>query len=344
MVEATDPDAIRRKRKAICALFPYAVYLARDGQEWMAYSFTRVARASDSEHGRFMWRRVEPYILPLFDDPNAHSLNSVIILVSPYMPWSNALVGRDVYKNAATGWAAAVSAAPYTEEVGQDVVDVLLQIASIDSLRPHIPVDIRARLMKQPSLPPKRFGRSVGTHGDVVYRVRALGDVGILKSYLLLVWSEWNWIWSAGLDEMHSSIREEFSGIGMRCYREDLIKRLDHILGQLDRGLGHLQQHKPRIDEDGIETAKEDYGELKRVLLEVDGEAMNILTRTPPRLILFGLLTNTQDLIRPSCVLCLSYAHSFTLGKHATTYSNQPPRPYCNRPPLITFPLCIAQI
>ena len=77
---------------------------------------------------------------------------------------------------------------------------------------------------------------------------------------------------------MQISIQEDFSGIRMQCHREDLIKRLDDVLEQLDQGFVYLEQHKPGIHEHDIQIAKEQYGELKRVLLEVDREAVDILT------------------------------------------------------------------
>ena len=51
-------------------------------------------------------------------------------------------------------WAAAISAVPYTEEVGQSVVHTLLSMGDPQILLPHIPIDIWALLEKQPSLPP----------------------------------------------------------------------------------------------------------------------------------------------------------------------------------------------
>ena len=243
-----------------------------------------------------MWRRVGPYIVPLFDNPTPPSLTLVTILASSYVRpeyhWSYSHNER-VAKISVAGWVAAVSAVPYSEEVGQSVVDVLLQIASIDSLRPRIPVCIWTWLKKQPSLPPQCQGRLMGTGELVVRHVRALGDVEILKSYLFLVWSEWDCTDQpfGGLAEMQKAIHEEFGEIGMGRYREDLIKRLDHILGQLDLGLEHLRQRKPRLEEYELQKAREQYGELKRVLLEVDEEVVNTLTRTSPRLSLFCLLT-----------------------------------------------------
>ena len=170
-------------------------------------------------------------------------------------------------------WAAAASAAPYTEEIGQSVVDTLLHIASVDFLRPHIPVDIWTLLKKQPPLPPECLGRSRGSSRDVVLQIRALGDIEILKSYLLLILSEWDHIDDqllGGLTEMKVSIREDFGGIKMQRHRRDLIKRLDHVLGQLDRGLDHLQQHKPSLDTHHISRAKKQYRELKGVLVEIE--------------------------------------------------------------------------
>jgi hypothetical protein len=41
---------------------------------------------------------------------------------------------------------------------------------------------------------------------------------------------------------MSAAIREDFGGIEMGPHREDLIKQVDHVLAQLDRGLGYLKQ------------------------------------------------------------------------------------------------------
>ena len=81
-------------------------------------------------------------------------------------------------------------------------------------------------------------------------------------------------------------------------HRDDLIKHLDHIQGQLERGLGYFQQQRPEIDEDCIERNKERYGRLKTALLRVDERAMEILTRMPLRLILFDQCTNSCGCLR----------------------------------------------
>jgi hypothetical protein len=181
-------------------------------------------------------------------------------------------------------WAAAVFAVPYTEELGQSVVDATLHMARYGILRSQIPADIWVLLRKRPSLPAVCLGRRYGTSRDVVRHIRGLGDLEILKSYLLLVWAEWDYLSPSGADEMKISIWEDFGGIGVWGHREDLVKQLYHVLERLDRGLEWLQAYNKDCDEEEFQQSKEQYGELRDVLLEVDREAMAVLTREPPEL------------------------------------------------------------
>ena len=222
-----------------------------------------------------LWPPIKRYITTLFDEPRPPSLDPIITLISPHCYLRN--------KDAVTRWAEAALAVQHTEEVGWSVVDVLLQIACDDSLRPHIPFRLWAWVKNQRSLPPDCLGRYRGSYSEVVQFVRGLGDVEILTSYLLLVWSEWDW--PSGVDEMEISIRAGFGGVGMRRHREVLVERLDHVLGQLDRGLGHLRQHKPWFNETDVRWVKQDYGRLKRVLLEVGRGGVDIPTCASPRFI-----------------------------------------------------------
>ena len=227
-----------------------------------------------------MWYRIRPYITTLFDEwsPPSLTLNQVVTLASPCVNWDS----DSHTQSTVARWAAAALASPCSEGVGQSVVDAVLQIARNETLQPHIPIEIWAWLKRTPCLPPVCWGRCFGTTPDVVHHIRGLGDIEILKSYFLLVWSEWDIIFGSGLPEMEIIIREDFDGIGTWRHREELVERLDYVLGQLDRGLEYLEQHKPRIRERYIQSAKRQYGELKEVLLEVDKEAMETLSRTPP--------------------------------------------------------------
>ena len=298
---ATDRGLIDSKRKAIIALFLYAIRLGRGGNKRMVDMSLRTALALDSEQP--MWDRAKPLIMKLSNTRGPPSLNWLITLASPYMSWHDEPYDGDMV----TRWATMASEVPYIDEVGQSVIDALLHIASVDSLRPHIPVGIWTWLKKQPSLPPMCSGRSRGSSGDVVRQVRALGDIEIIKSYMALVWSEWDYIddqESGGFAEMEDSIRKDFGGIGMWGHRQDLIRRLDRILVQLDRGQDRLKQYKPSLGIHHIPRAKTQYSKLKEVLLEVDVEAMDGLARKPLRSIFLGLLT-PMDTHRISLDFCM---------------------------------------
>jgi len=286
MARVGDLDQIWSKRKAIVALFPYVAWRDRGGDHRVVDAFLGIAKAP--KIGTLL---TEP-ITTLFEEAGRDSPNQVVTLLAPYADWDS-LFGIDTV----TWWAAAVMAVPYTEEVGQTVVDTLLQIASKAI---YIPTDVWAWLNKQPSLPPICTGRSLGTNsGYVVRRVQALGDIQILKSYFLLVWSEWDAIHSdTCLVEMCTTIRRDLGGIGVN--REVLIKRLDHVLGELDRGLEHLKQCNPSLDERHISAAREQYKTLKDILLEADREGLELLTRTSFRLITFNPLTRPQNHTRHS--------------------------------------------
>ena len=282
---ATDRGLIHDKRKAIITLFLYAVRLGRSGNQRIVDASLRAAMALNSKQP--VWGRAKPLIMKLSNTQGSPSLNWLIALEPPWHdePYDENMVTRRV------GAVAAVITAL------QSMVYALLTTVPIDSLRPYIPIGIWAWLKKRVSPLPKCSVRSRVSSGDVVRRVRALGDVDILKSYLLLIWSEWDPIddqQPGGLAEMEVSIREDFGGIEMWRHRQDLIKRLDHILGQLDMGLDHLQQHKSSLDTDHIPLAKAQYSELEEVLLEVDVEAMDTLARRPLRSIFLDLLTLTD--------------------------------------------------
>ena len=243
MVDAADSNLIQSRRKAISVLFPHAVHLARRGQREMLDAFSHVARASDSEH--FMWHHIKSFTMTLFDKPNPPPLNWVLGLI-----WPRVLFYDQSHNNGAVAWPAA--ALSYTEEVDWSAVDEVLRVAFITP------------------------GRPTRTEKPAVREVRALGDTMVLRSYLLLLWSQWDDIDYEHEDfiEMQIAIRESFSGIGMWRYREDLIQCLDEVLEGLER----------------IDCPEElEYGELRRLLLEVDGRAEKILTGTPPWLIHFGL-------------------------------------------------------
>jgi len=128
MTRVWNPDQIGPKHKATSALFLYAVQRERDGKGGMIDALLGVVRTS--KLGTFT---IGPFITTLFDEGSPDSLNPVIALLSPYALWNQG----NSHSGMVTRWAAAVLAVQYTEEVGQSVVDTLLQIASLDSPNNH---------------------------------------------------------------------------------------------------------------------------------------------------------------------------------------------------------------
>jgi hypothetical protein len=243
----------------IAALSPHAISLARSGDQTMIDTILRIARVSNTY---------------AFMDSTIREPTPTTTLISPYTrsyPWD---------QNTISEWAAVVSAVPYSEEVGVTVVDMLLRLAKRDTVRECIPIDVWVWLKKPSSLPPRCQGRDEGTEGDIVRHIRRLRDLDILKSYFLLVWSEWGLLRKSGFDETQASIVEDLAGIEMQHHRTDLIKRLDQVLGELDRGLEHLKKVRSRITEDHVHKMKGQYRRLREALWEVDRGAMRILAGT----------------------------------------------------------------
>ena len=268
MLTAEDSQSLRSGRKAITALFPYAVRQERNGQHEMIAIFLRAARASNFTG--FMWHHVRPFVNTLLDKADPRT----ILLISPHVPWDSWIGRGDLIRP----WIAALPKVPYTEEVGEGVVDTLFQIAAEDELLPQVDISVWSWLNKKPPLPPTCLGRAFGSYSHVVKAVRELKDVEILKSYLLIVWSEWDSLWPRGFDEMCVSIREDFGGIGMGHHRAELTQRLDQVLERLILGFEYLSQHNPYLEEHDLRTMQVQYAAFKTILEEVDAEAMKALT------------------------------------------------------------------
>jgi len=270
MAEATDRGAIRSKRKAIWALLPYAVRLSGEGdgkgdrEQQMISAFSRTFRHFTYTQG-FVWGRVESFVAALFHEPRTPSLDRAITLVSPHFHYFD--------HNTVTRWSIAALEAPtYTEEVSRSVFDTLRQIASTGTLLQYIPVRIWLWSRRQEFLPPAGLRWGSGAQG-ALHKLRELGDTEILKAYLLLVWLDWTPFEDSALAEMCASIREGFNRIKMGEHREELKERLDHVLGQLDQGPDYLREQRPDFDLSKTEIAKNQYRELKQVLLKVAIEA-----------------------------------------------------------------------
>ena len=264
MAETGDLDELHSKCKAVTAFLPYAVWQERDGEPVMLDAFLRAAWASGLLY--FTWHRADRFAITLLSEASPRA----IVLSSPHIPWylltdRGDLVGL---------WAAATSAIPYTEDVAQCVVDTLLQIASRRKLLPCITRDLWAWLTTRPSLPPVCTGRYYGTYRHVVKAIRELEDVEVLKSYLHLAWSEWDALWGGGFDQVCASIHGDFGGTRTDRHWVELIQRLDHVLGELNRGLGHLQKRNPILREYDFQLMDDQYRRIRETLLEANMEAI----------------------------------------------------------------------
>jgi len=240
--------------KPTSALLSFA---ARHGEYVTLDTLLHVLRTSEG----FVWNHVLP---ALFNETSPLT----IVLVSPYANWHTPrLADRG---SLLARWATVVSEVPYTEEIGRSAVDVLLNASMWWFLRPHIPIGIWGWLEKRPSLPPECRGRMMGGEEEIVCHVRALRDIKILKSYLLLIWSEWDSPWPTAFPVTRAIIREDFGGAEMGHHRKDLIEHLDRVLAELDRGFEYLRQQKPRLQYDLFQEANKEYRRIREVLLEVD--------------------------------------------------------------------------
>ena len=204
------------------------------------------------------------------------------VLVGPYIHW-----GQEQSADAQgliSKWAAGISVASHTEEVAGSVVDTLLQIAAIPHLQPFIPAHAWSWLNDRPSLPPTCRGLKSGRDRGVVRTVRALGDIGILTSYLIMTWSEGILLDYDCFAEMRTSVCEDFKGIGMGYHREQLIQRLTFVLN-LRRPGDNLKIWFPPGGAGYL------YRELREVLREMDWEATEILNRMSSSFIFLSMLT-----------------------------------------------------
>ena len=278
--------------------------------------------AKSSQQGAFLWHYIKPFKNTLFSDVSDVSLKRTAILALSYTSWDTG-DSRDLVR----AWVETVSAIPKEEEVAPSVVDALLQMAYFDLLLPGNHGDVWSWLTLRPSLPPICRGRYLGSDPKVMRQVRGLKDIEILKSYFLVVWSEWDTLYDSGFHMMCKCIREEFSGVEANSHRAELMQRLDEVIGEVDKGLEYLQRDRPDFWAGDLRQRKGQYEKLRKILKEIP-EAPEIPNCMSPRSIkLFDLLTvveHAQNLTRYLYVRSLRRIRSRLLG----TLGHRPPSLY----------------
>jgi len=121
--------------RAISTLFPCTIFLKGAKQQEMLDAISHIAMAMRPKG--FMWHPVKPFIAAMFKKPNPPSLNWVLGLISPNVPWYDGPYNE----NMVARQAAETSAASDPEKVHWSVADELLHLAFIDALQPFIPDD-----------------------------------------------------------------------------------------------------------------------------------------------------------------------------------------------------------
>ena len=285
---------MRREAEVIGLLFWYAVQRERCGDTDLFSAILNLAKRELDE-----WRSHERLWHLSASKMFAYASPRAAILAGPYIHWGQ---GRSVdAEDLISKWAAAISVVPYTEEVAESVVDTLLRIAANRDLQPFIPPDVWLWLNERPSLPPACQGLLSGSDCGVVRTVRGLNYIEVLTPCLILVWSERKSLDPDGFGEIRTTVREDFGGIGMGYHRAELIQRLDRILGELDQGSGSYPQ-----------AVKDQYGELKRILQEVDEKALDGM----PHSFTFPSLLILMDLHRIPFRLHVCYASPMSITSH----------------------------
>ena len=171
-------------------------------------------------------------------------------------------------------WLATVSAVPREDFDCSEVFTCLLNMALDPMLLPHIPVHAWDWLKNRAPLQNGwHFRSEAGT--EVVRTLRKLGDVELVTSCLFIFWSGADSLPHLESQEITNFIREDLGGIEAAVYRADLIRQLHNLVPQLWGSEG--QQHT----------------RFRKVLLEVDEEAIKTLTGTSCRVATLFLLTCT---------------------------------------------------
>jgi len=334
----SNQNPIQSAHKAIAAFFPSTVWEEQSGEHELLGTFMQAACLAARWSGPFK-NLLEPLVIMLLKEESPISWKQAAILALPHWPWWNPTNSGELIQL----WAAATSVVPHTDNICLSVVDTLLQIASMPSLQQFIPPGMWVWLNKRPLLPPICVGRNRGSTAPVVQIVWESGDVEIITSYLLLIWSPWDGLSIGGLGEMLISLRKGFSGIGMARHRKALLQRLDRILWGLGPDWVIVKQYKPSITRQVAWERRMQYNQLMGEVLEIAKEAVDEHICEPPRLtILFVILTPMNNHRAQQIHVCNSSSLSIVVYlehfPHPTLYPTPMPSLYFYTDYLFFFP------
>ena len=208
-------------------------------------------------------------------------------------------------------WIETASALPYTDGVGESVVNALLRMASSAKLRSHIPAAAWEWLNKRPVLHPSVVMSGSGVSLDVFEQVQELGDVELTTSYLFIVWPEWCWVNLEIRLAMFNFIRTELCGVERVGHCTDLIQRLDDILSRLEPA-----------SQESVQNRIQEFKGFRRALIEVKGATVKTLTSSLPRITSWFYLLTYPRLRRISLHFYVCASPSLLIAARWPTLSN----------------------
>ena len=260
-------DSNKPTIKPLASVLSYAVKTAEDGNAGLLDEILlAVSRSSQGSS----W--VRSHIGPLIDQMLSTWDSDVRVRIAVHAlsyvedAWFHA-ANKHIF---VVRWVSAASRLEYTPEIGQSVVEVLLRMACMYHWRPHITREAWRWLERRPQLPPVCRARSLCCNDlGAISKVESLGNIEILKGYLIVVWSEWDWLAPWVCSYMCTVIRKHFGGEREKGHRDELRDRLLHIQNQLDLGLDHLRKLGSEMTAACFQPTKEAYEALMETLSEV---------------------------------------------------------------------------
>ena len=254
--------------KPLASILPFALKKAEGGDTSLLDEILLAVRRFPKESG---W--VRSHIGTIINETllgwDSEVRTRIVVCALPYLEhtWVHIEDKKDFVDN----WLSAATRLKYTPEIGRNVVEVLLRMACVYQWRLHITPGAWRWLKRRPQLPPVCLARS-SCCSDLgpISAVKSLNDPELLKEYLVVVWSEWDWLAPWVCSYMCTAVRESFGGEEMRGHRDELRGRLLTIQKRLDLGLDHLRKEGSEMLDDYFQSTKEAYEALLETLSEME--------------------------------------------------------------------------
>ena len=257
--------------KPVTSIFVYAVRIAEDGDARLLDEFLLAGRRFP-QNSNWVRHRIGPVIRRMLSEENSEVCKQAIVRALPCL--EGAWFHVEDKARFVERWLSAAASLKYTQEIGQAVVEVLLRMVCSYEWRRHVTPAAWNWLKRRPQLPPVSWARQgCCSNPSAISEIQALNNPELLTAYLIVVWSEWDWLAPWVCDYMCTVIRKNFGGEGMKGHREELHRRLSSVQEQLDLGLGPLREHGSKMSGDHFEPTKETYGALMKTLQEMESSS-----------------------------------------------------------------------